>query len=176
MFEILYRIVEEWKTLDEFNFEKDDITGLFEINVNGYKHGYYHNRLLMEGELLYETELLSRWFIDLVKACHALCNSDYAAISDIESYICWIEFIRIQDMVQISVIRAEKEDGSTSLRLAPFETFEYGEWYHQLVKLSDFRAELLKKASSYLNELYKINPILLKNRDNAELKALVSSL
>ena len=162
----------------------DDVYGFFEININGNGYGYYHDKPLRPGEG--ESELLSRWFTDLIMAYKELCSSGYVAISDIESYIIWIELKRVHDMVEISVIRAEKEDGTLSLRLTPFEEFEYGNWYNaeqdelvqctQTISLTEFYNELLNKASSYLDELRRINAKLLKSRNIAELVELVSDL
>ena len=114
MFKILYRIIREWNeglaTSDENSFVyDDDVLGFFEINVNGNGYGYYHNKPLRDGEG--ESAGLSSWFIGLIKAYQKLCTANYVALDDTDSYIIWLEFKKVQDMVQISIIRAEKKKG-----------------------------------------------------------------
>ena len=188
MFKILYRIIPEWNedlsTYDGKGAWDDDVYGFYEININGNGFGYYHDKPLRPGES--ESELLSRWFADLIMAYKELCRSGYAAVSDIESYIVWLEFKRVHDMVEISVIRAEKEDGTLSLRLTPFKEFEYGNWYNaerdelvshtETTSLTEFYTELVDKASSYLDELCKINPKILRSSSISELAQLILSL
>jgi len=177
MFEISYRItgsIEELQTLTENAFDEGgDVIGFFNIKVNGNEYGDYHN-LLMNGEFGFE--YISYWFLNLAQIYDELNRSGYAAIN-VLNYINWIEFKRAQDTVTISIIRAEKPDGTPiELRLDPFENFEYGEWHNEVVKLSEIRNELAKKASLYLGELHKINAKLLDNRHIAELGSLVSRL
>jgi len=195
MFEILFRItdnIEDLMMLDENTFDMGgDISGFFAINVNGYHYGHYHNFPLQSGECGLES--ISNWFLVLIRAYQELNRSDYVAVSDIESFIVWIEFRKIQDIVEINIIRAEKPDGTTELRLTPFEDFEYGKWYIQLIKsgefhdesverrnesikLSKLRSELLRKSLQYLDELREINPKLLGNKKIAELEALRASM
>ena len=215
MFEIRYRINENFITLDEDGFMDDNILGFFEINVNGNCYGYYHIEPFRDSDCLWE--YISDWFVDLIRAHQELNNSGYVAISDINSHNSWIEFKKIQDMVQISIIRVKTalddkmvildkpleeyqkgeqpyqsassnyenispesvillhSDCEASPKLTPFEEFEYGEWHHQLVSLSEIRYELIKKASLYLDELRKIDTRLI-GRNNTKLEALVSRL
>ena len=195
MFEILYRILqknEDLEALDENVFDDGgDILGFFAINVNGYHFGHYHNYPLKPDEFWWE--LITNWFLVIIRAYQELNRSGYVLVDVLGSYNTWIEFRRIQDIVQINIIRAEKPEGTTELRLTPFEEFEYGAWYIQYiksgefhdelverrnesVKLSRIRSELLRKASQYLEELREINAKLLGNRNIAELEALVSNL
>jgi len=198
MFEILYRILqtnEDLEELDETSFDMGgDVLGFFAINVNGYHHGHYHNYPLQPSE--FWSEEISYWFISLIRAFHELNHSGYVLVNEVDSFNTWIELKKIQDMVTVNLIKAEKPCGtteSTDLRLTPLEKFEYSAWYveyvkdgkacselvdrrDESVKLSRFRAELLRKASQYLDELREINPKLLGNRIIAELEMLVQSL
>ena len=195
MFEILYRILQtndELEEYDENSFDMGgDVLGFFAINVNGYRYEYYHNRPLQPGE--FWSEEISYWFILLIRAYHELSNSGYVLIDNVDSFNSWIELKRNHDMVAINIIKAEKPDGTTELRLTPLEKFEYGTWIAEYVKdgnvcselvdrrdesvkLSRIRAELLRKGLQYLDELREINPKLLGNRIIAELETLISSL
>jgi len=195
MFEILYRILqtgEGLEALNENSFDMGgDVVGFFAINVNGYHHGHYHNYPLQSDEFWFEE--ISYWFISLIRAYHELNHSGYVLVNEVSSFNTWIELKKKHDMVTIDLIKAEKPSGTTELRLVPLDRFEYGTWYTQhvkngkicaklvgrhneAVKLSGIRAELLRKASQYLDELREINPKLLGNRIISELETLVLSL
>lgn len=195
MFEVLYRITERNEDLvlwNESTFkEGGDISGFFALNVNGYHHGHYHNYPLNPNECGLES--LTYWFSVLILAFQELCRSGYVAVNDIESHIEWIEFKKSQDMAEINLIKAEKPNGTTMLKLTPFEHFEYGSWYiqtvkagelygelverrHESVRLSKIRSELLRKASQYLEEIEEVNPKLIGNKQIMELASLVMSL
>jgi len=195
MFELLFRITDEQNylmLLSECSFDQGgDISGFFDMNVNGYHHGHYHNYPLQPGEQGLES--ITSWFILFIYAYHELNHSGYVAISDVESPISWIEFKKNDDMVAINLIRADKPDGTLELRTKPFEQCEYNLWYIQYIKdgiqhdelvdrrnesvnLKKFRKELIRKASQYLEELQEINPKLMYNRNVAELELLVSNL
>jgi len=194
MFEILYRITDSDEELamlaENTSYEGGDVLGFFEINVNGYHYGYYHNYPLQPGE--FWNEQITNWFIVLIHAYQELNRSGYVLISLLDAYP-WIELRKVQEMVEINILLAEKPDGTTELRLTPLEEFEYDKWYIQYVKdgelhsesvdrrdesvkLDKMRAELLRKALQYLDELRDINPKLLRNERIAELNSLISCL
>ena len=181
MFEILYTITDDIKELatlgeGELNCEVyHEIGGYFAFYVNGNDYGLYIKDAIEHD--VCGGERITDWFINLILAYNEVARSGYALIDDIDSYIEWIEFEKICDMAKISIIRAEKPDGTfTEVRLTPLEQFEYGRWQDETVKLNDIRTELIKKASQYLDELGEINKKLLKSRDVAELKDLVLQL
>jgi len=196
MFEILYRITDtndeltEW--IEDTSDMYGDILGFFAINVNGYHYGHYHNYPLQPGEC--DWERITEWFLILISVYQELTRSNYVAVNVVDSYCAWLEFRKSKDIVTINVIYAEKKcEPDTSLRLTPFDDFEYGNWYIQLVKdgkttselvdrrnesvkLSRFRSELLRKASQYLEELHDIDPRLLGKHYIAKLEALLPCL
>jgi len=192
MFEILYRITdntEDLKTFNENTFDMGgDILGFFSINVNGYHYGRYHNYPLQLGE--HDWERITDWLLALMRVYQELNRSGYVLLDVVDSYNSWIEFRKTQDTVEINLLAAEKEDGTTALRLTPLEKFEYDKWYIQLVKsgeihselvdrrnetvkLSRIRSELLRKASQYLEELREVNHKLLGNKKITELYAFI---
>jgi len=195
VFELLFRItdnIEDLATLDENEFDMGgDISGFFAINVNGYHYGHHHGYPLQPGELDYEC--ITDWFLSLAGAYQELNHSGYVLLSNMDSPNSWIEFRKIQDTVEINLIDAEKPNGTTDLRITPLDKFKYSTWYVQFVKegkhhealvdrrnesvkLSRFRAELIRKASQYLEELHEINPKLLGNKRIAELASLIPTL
>jgi len=102
---------------------------------------------------------------------------DNTKIADASRFIHFgLEFTKIQEMVQISLIKAAKDDGCSLLRLIPFDDFEYGEWHHQLVEFNNFHLEIKCKASQYLNELHKMDVKWLDTKNITKLKALLSYL
>jgi len=174
MFEILYTTTDSKEELESLN-DEDDILGYIAFYVNGNEYGFYIDNAIEHG--LSGGEKITDMFINLTLAYQELNRSGYVIIDDIGSYIAWIEFKRVQDLVSISILRAEKEEGEyCEIRLTPLDKFEYGEWYNETVRLSEMRSELVKKASQYLDELREINVKLLRNKKIAELKALVEEL
>ena len=122
---------------DEDDISDGEVLGYFAFYMNGNEFGDYHDNPSLDD--VWSTELLTYWFTNLIMAYQELCRSGYVALDVLGSFNSWIEFKKVQDnMAQISVIRAEKEDGTMSLRLTPFKDFEYGEWYNQIVKLVTF--------------------------------------
>ena len=191
MFEILFRITDDLAEWEEDFEPGDDISGFFAINVNGYHYGHYHNYPLQPGERDYE--YITHWFLSLISAYQELTRSGYILLSNMDSPNSWIEFRKIQDTVEINLIDAKKPNGTTDLRLTPLDEFKYGKWYIQYfkdskhhselvdrrnesVKLSRFRAELIRKASQYLEELCEFNPQILNNKPMSELASLIPSL
>lgn len=175
MFEILYRITDktdELITLDE-NFDGGgDIEGFFAINVNGNFYGHYHGNPLKEGEEGWD--LLTGWFARLILAYQKLCDSDYVAVNNIESYNSWIEFKRKQEWIIVSIVEVEKPSGTMEVELIPLKKIVYGEWHSESIKLTEFHDELVNKASMYLDEIHEINAKLLSNKYIAEVNMWVS--
>jgi len=177
MFEILYRITD--KTKDVYNLAENpndsgDIEGFFAINVNGEHYGHYHDNPLGDDESGWY--LITGWFINLLLAYKRLCESDYVAVNDIESFNSWIEFKKENGLISVSLIKAKKPAGTAELQLTPFNEFSYGEWYQESVNLDEIHIELFNKATLYIEEIRKINAKLLVNAHIAQLEALVLQL
>jgi len=179
MFEILFRITDKTeylKALNEKSFDNGgDIEGFFAINANGNYYGHYHNNLLGEDESGWY--LISEWLIDLAVAYQELCKSGYVAINDIESFNTWIEFKKEEEnLILVSIIKANKEVGTTEIRLCPFPDFDYGEWKLIPIKKSEYYDELVNKISVYINEISEINSNLLGNKNIIKLITLLSKI
>lgn len=175
MFQILYRLTDDikyLKTLDEEAFDVEgDFEGFFALNFDGNYYGYYHDNPLKENEK--GDELITNWFISLLEAYVELQLTNYVAVSDIDSFNTWLEFKKQGEMVSVSIVEAEKEDGSTEIRTKPFENYAYGRWNNIGLELEDFRTELINKASQYFEEIVSINLRLLKSRRIIKLNDLI---
>ena len=175
MFKIMYRITEDVQyinSLDKETFDKEsDFEGFFAMDFNGNLYGHYHENPL--GEYEKGWALITNWFTSLLKAYLALESLGYVAVSDIESYNTWIELKVGSQVLIASIIEAEKEDGMNEIRTEPFESYNYGEWYNIPINLKDFKNELVERASQYLGEIAKVNPILLESRRLENLNKLI---
>lgn len=178
MFEILYRITDKneyLKSLDENSFDVGgDVEGFFLININDSYYGHYHCNPLGDDEMGWHS--ISNWFINLATAYKELCQKDYVAINDTESYNTWLEFKKNDKHLLASIIEANKEDGATELRLTPFIAFNYGEWDNIAFEIKEYHDELILKISAFLNELEKINKRLLGNKNISVLTSLLAEL
>lgn len=175
MFEILYRItdkLEYLKNLKGNSFENGgDIEGFFLISVNGYSYGHYHNRLLGDDEMGWYC--ITEWFVKLVVAYKELSKSGYVAINDTDSFNNWIEIKKQKGQFIISIVEANKEDGSSELRLLPFKEFNYGKWKNIIVDKTEYLKELSYKISLFIEEIKEINKEILKNKKFVELNRLL---
>ncbi|MBQ8549143.1 MAG: hypothetical protein IJ427_11660, partial [Lachnospiraceae bacterium] len=76
---------------------------------------------------------------------------------DVESYSTWIEFYRKDEEVVVSVVKAEKEDGSRDIEFSLKETSS-GEWEKQVICYSQLRTEIIDKLKEYVDFLVTHNP------------------
>lgn len=176
MFEIVYRITDKiqyLRTLNENSFDDGgDIEGFFEIRINDNSYGYYHANPLGDDEAGWYA--ISDWFNKLVLVYQKLSETNYVALNDTDSYNIWIEFKMDNGNLLLSIVEAEKEDGTAEIMLTPFEKFKYGEWSMITLKQTDFANELNAKISAYLDEINKINAKLLKNKNINALSRFIS--
>lgn len=106
MFELNYRII---------NSEYDDFTGqngFFQFNCNGFLYGEMYPEELEE---IMDNVSVFDWFERLIRVVENLITKEYVALSDVESYNLWIEFNKKKDDLEISIVCAEKPDGSKDL-------------------------------------------------------------
>lgn len=147
MFKIDYRIV---------HTEFDDFTGehgFFQINCNGYKYGELYPKEL---ETVMDKVSLYDWFERLIRVAKNLTANDYVALSDVESYNTWIEFRKRKNETIISIVKAEKEQGSRDIAFhlnAPIA----GAWAEQVVSYCRLKAEITKKAGEYIKFIAACN-------------------
>jgi len=78
-----------------------------------------------------------------------------------------------ENSYETSIIRSD--EGSTTLRLVPFDYFEYGEWHNEAVDFSNLRSEIISKASQYLCELHNIDKKWLSDKNIIRIEALILS-
>ncbi|MEL7568772.1 MAG: hypothetical protein AAGU27_28435 [Dehalobacterium sp.] len=175
MFEIKYRITYDINEIKNWNAEKcyfeGDFEGFFALNFNGNWYGYYHENVLREGEEGFE--LISRWFEDLLRAFINLKNSNYVAVSDIESYNTWFEFRKVNTELKVSVIETKDKSGYDSIEENLFEDSLPTDWGSSVVSFEEFGKELLLKAESYIKEVEEINSALVYGKRISQLIALV---
>ena len=103
MFELYYRVVHS---------EYDDFVGqngFFQIKCNECKYGEIYPKEL---ETVMDKVSLYDWFERLARVIKYLSLKDYVALSDVESYNTWIEFRKTNEEVMVSIVKAEKEEGS----------------------------------------------------------------
>lgn len=140
MFKLDYRIVHS---------EYDDFigqNGFFQIKCNGCKYGEIYPKEL---ETIMDTDSLYDWFDRLVRVMVNLTTMNYVVLSDVESYNTWIEFRRKNEEVVISIVKAEKEQGSRDIEFSLRNPIA-GEWTDQVVSYSQLKTEIIEKAREYI--------------------------
>ncbi len=148
MFKLDYRIVHS---------EYDDFigqNGFLQIKCNDCKYGEIYPKEL---ETIMDKVSLYDWFERLVRVLKNLMTKDYVALSDVESYNTWIEFFRKnEEEVEISIVKAEKEQGSRDIEFLLKEPIE-GEWAHQIISYNQLKAEIIKNVGQYIDFIVTCN-------------------
>lgn len=156
MFELNYRIVHS---------EYDDFVGqngFLQIKCNECKYGEIYPKEL---EMVMDTVSLWDWFERLVKVMKYLETKDYVALSDVESYNTWIEFRRKNEEVIISIVKAEKEQGSHDIEFNLKEPIA-GEWEKQVICYSQLKTEIIQNFRKY------VEFITTSNTENLEIEKI----
>ncbi len=160
MFELDYRIVHS---------EYDDFVGqngFLQIKCNEYKYGEIYPKEL---EMVMDKISLYDWFERLGRVIKYLMTKDYVVLSDVESYNTWIEFHRKNEEVVISIVKAEKEQGSRDIEFNLKES-NAGEWADQVINFSQLKTEIIEKARDYTEV------IIANNAENLEIIKLKENL
>lgn len=147
MFELDYRIVHS--EYDDFKGQN----GFFQIKCNDYKYGEMYPKELEE---VMDKVSLYDWFERLIKVTQNLIIKDYVALSDVESYNTWIEFQRKKEEVIISIVKAEKNQGSRDIEFFLKEPVP-GEWVNQVVSINQLKVAIIEKAREYIEYLVTNN-------------------
>lgn len=172
----MYRITDKIQylcTLNEKSFDMGgDIEGFFEIRINSNTYGHYHANPLGNNEMGWYA--ISDWFNKLVSVHQKLPETNYIAINDTDTYNIWLEFKLDDGNILLSIVKAEKGNGTNEFTLEPLENFEYEKWSNVSLSPVDFEKELSLKISEYLNEIKKINPKILKNKRIDDLSKFIS--
>lgn len=160
MFTLDYRIVHS--EYDDFVGEN----GFLQIKCNECKYGEMYPREL---ETIMDKVSLYDWFDRLVRVVKNLMTKDYVVLSDVESYNTWIEFLKKNEEVVISIVKAEKEQGSRDIEFNLKEPIA-GEWAEQVISFSQLKTEIITKASQY------IEIITVSNIENFEISKIKENL
>lgn len=147
MFKLEYRIVSS---------EYDDFigqNGFLQIECNRCKYGEMYPKELEE---VMDKVSLYDWFERLLRVLKNLMEKDYVVLSDLESYNTWIEFQKKKKEVVISIVKAEKEQGSHDIEFnlkAPLA----GEWVNQVISYRQLKNEIIEKAGEYVEFIISSN-------------------
>ncbi len=178
MFKIKYRIiadVEEMKKWDAKRFDVEgNLEGFFEMEFNDNIYGYYHNNPLQKGEEGFE--LIIRWFELLLESYLLLQKGSYIAISDIESYKSWIEFIKKGKKINVSIIENENKVGLDAIVTKSFKKYRYADWSNEEISIEEFKNELIKKANSLIDDVRQINHLFIESKTILNLFSLLNQI
>lgn len=168
MIEFIYRVI--------CNADEEEIEGMkgfFQININGNTYGeIYPEKLegIMDKVSVYD------WFERLLRVTKKLQKHRYVILSDTESYNRWIEFINNdEDIVTVSIIKAEKITGSQDIEYVCPSNKEYGEWDNQEISYIDLKEEIINEGLQYVEVLLNKNNNF-TNREIQKLKDLIVQL
>ena len=131
MFELNYRIVHS---------EYDDFigqNGFFQIKCNECIYGEIYPKEL---ETIMDKVSLYDWFERLARVIKYLMTKDYVALSDVESYNTWIEFRKKNEEVIVSIVKAEKKEGSHDIEFVLKDPIA-GEWEKQVIHYNQLKTE-----------------------------------
>lgn len=148
MFKINYRIVHS--RYDDFIGQH----GFFQIICNGNKYGEMYSE---EIEAIMDKVSLYDWFERLARVINILNIKEYVVLSDVESYNTWIEFLKKNEEVLVSIVKAKKDQGSHDIEFI-LKAPQVGEWGNQVVSFKQFRKEVLEKGTEYIGKIFEDNP------------------
>ena len=140
MFRLDYRIV--YTNYDDFIGQN----GFLQIRCNEYRYGEIYPKEL---EVFVDKVSLYDWFERLVRVMKNLMTKDYVVLSDVESYNTWIEFQKKKGMVIISIVEAEKKQGSKDIEFSLKEPAS-GAWTDQVISYKQLKTEIMEKAEEYI--------------------------
>lgn len=175
MFVVNARIVSDIERLkkisvEEFDSDKVDIEGFFQLIFNDNKQGYYHCNKLRYGEE--GEELITLNFKLLIDVAMKLKKNQYVAVGLIENNCVWLEFTRKGDILVVN--KAELKEIYSSLCLGSIEEdrgyFIYPYWRDVEISYKEFIDEISKKVILYLDEIAQINSRLLNSEIIVSLK------
>lgn len=149
MFKIEYKISKT--DYDDFVGEK----GYYKMFCN---ENVYGEIFPDELEKIMGTEYLYDWFEDMVKIALALHDVRYIALSNIESYNLWVEFVRHEDVLSISLVNADKPNGIGSVAYELLNRKDDKNlWKDEVVSFMEFKQELVRVVTDYLENIKTCN-------------------
>jgi hypothetical protein len=140
MFELDYKIIHGEH--DEFIGQN----GFFQIKCNDCTYGEIYPEEL---ETIMETVSLYDWFGRQARVVDYLSTKKYVALSDVDSFNTWITFRRANDEIIVSVVKAEKENGSHDIEFSLKNPIP-GAWNEQVIGYEQMKIELTKKLRMYM--------------------------
>lgn len=149
-------------------------------NLNG-EYGYFYFSIdedsygvIISEEINDFSVSIYDWFFSFLSGLKILEDRNYVLINDIESFKIWIEIQRKDDCIYISKASGEKVDGGGLVRTEKILAIEYPYWKNKKIVWSNFRKEIINKATQYLLEISKLNSP--GNINIVELKKLIEEL
>ena len=129
--------------------------GYYQIACNEKLYGdIYPDEL----EDIMGTEYLCDWFEEMLQIAVELNERDYIALSNIESYILWLEFVKKRNTILISVVRSVKQNGVGFIVYdLPEKSYDENSLNEEKVVYKDFIREILTKSNAYINEVKQLN-------------------
>lgn len=143
MFYINYQIVKS--NADDFWGQN----GFFQLKINENTYGEIYSAEI--ADRLIPDEIID-WFDRLIDVLIELKKRSYVALSDTESYNSWIEFVKQDTNVIISLRILEKWNGANAIEYQLVNAAP-GRWIDQKVPITDFEKEIINKANQYVHEV-----------------------
>lgn len=164
LFNINYRIVMNMDEIASWSVKKfddeGDLQGFFEMVFKGHSYGYYHSRPLGDDERGFDS--ITNWFERLLNLYILLRTNNYVAISDTNSYIKWLQFVKVEPAdVEVSLIDNENKSWLSDIVTTTFNQMTYSDWKGVVISLEELKTEIILKTELYIEELRDINKKLL---------------
>ena len=147
MFNINYQIVRT--AVDDFPGQN----GFFQIECNGYTYGENYPSDIADKLI---PDDLYDWFTRIVDIMLILRQRNYVLLSDIESYNRWIEFVKDNEEIIISIKLSVGWPGSQCIEYS-LPNAKPGEWIGQKIPVQQFEHEIISKAEEYVNKLFSLS-------------------
>lgn len=179
MFKIKYRIVDDFEELkmitgNEFDQERDQITGYFQWHFGTYQEGYYCENSLEEGEV--GDELLEYWFESFLKVVILLKTGfDHVAFHEIEFADRWLAFEKTGDKVTINIVEDQKHESKSQL-VTEHRYFVLLEALNDIVLFKDFENEVFDNAKKFIDEVALLNLELKKTDMYSRIKTKIERI
>lgn len=175
VFTIQYMITTDKKemglrTAEDFG-ENWKIEGYIQLDFDGNLYGYCPDP---SGEYGAGWDLLNVWFSSLLKSIEIIRDTGYVVINDIESYDSSLEFVRDGNNVVTSIVRWEKENGTSYLSFS-LPPHKYGKWNGIRIGFDEYRKEVINKATQYVNELVSMNKNVNESVMISKMRILISA-
>ncbi len=149
MFNIEYRISQESdsKFIGEMGYYK------MICNSN-----YYGDIFPKELEDVMGTEYLYDFMRDMLMVVNELKIKKYVALNNIESYNLWVEFRRQEKNVLISLVYADKPDGTLNIEFELLnKNYDEKLWKEEKFDYNDFKNKVLLVVKEYVRDVQSKN-------------------